>query len=231
MGGKGRRRREKNYKAAHGGYSRLPPPPKSSQVDALPSKLRKLISFTSALSSKPHGSAAKDDAGDKKPRPKDGLDSGASGIKGGGNDEHLRTPQYVDDSDDIVQSSTNEKRKRKRKSMKVDDLRFETLDNPDTNPKRRERKKKYLEARKKKHKKDKMEADLDFPGHEKIKFGEVVEAPPKLLSVPKAFKNAPDASQERIRLRAIEAYRNRKGWASRPGIQLLPPVTSSSPAF
>jgi hypothetical protein len=43
----------------------------------------------------------------------------------------------------------------------------------------------YLEARKKKHKKDKMEADLDFPGHEKIKFGEVVEAPPKLLSVPK----------------------------------------------
>ncbi|XP_059459249.1 uncharacterized protein LOC132188734 isoform X2 [Corylus avellana] len=141
MGGKGRRRREKNYKAAHGGYSRLPPPPKSSQVDALPSKLRKLISFTSALSSKPHGSAAKDDAGDKKPRPKDGLDSGASGIKGGGNDEHLRTPQYVDDSDDIVQSSTNEKRKRKRKSMKVDDLRFETLDNPDTNPKRRERKK------------------------------------------------------------------------------------------
>lgn len=55
MGGKGRRRREKNYKAAHGGYSRLPPPPKSSQVDALPSKLRKLISFTSALSSKPHG--------------------------------------------------------------------------------------------------------------------------------------------------------------------------------
>jgi len=81
------------------------------------------------------------------------LDSGASGIKGGGNDEHLRTPQHVDDSDDIVQSSTNEKKKRKRKSMKVDDLRFETLENPDTNPKRRERKKKYLEARKKKHKK------------------------------------------------------------------------------
>jgi hypothetical protein len=78
----------------------------------------------------------------QKPRLKDGLDSGASGIKGGGNDEHLRTPQHVDDSDDIVQSSTNEKKKRKRKSMKVDDLRFETLENPDTNPKRREHKKK-----------------------------------------------------------------------------------------
>jgi len=50
MGGKGRRRREKNYRAAHGGsHSLLPPPPKSSQVDALPSKLRKLISLTSQL--------------------------------------------------------------------------------------------------------------------------------------------------------------------------------------
>lgn len=51
MGGKGRKRREKNYRAAHGGgYTRLPPPPDPSQVDALPSKLRKLISFTSSLS-------------------------------------------------------------------------------------------------------------------------------------------------------------------------------------
>jgi hypothetical protein len=50
MGGKGIRRREKNYRAAHGGsHSLLPPPPKSSQVDALPSKLRKLISLTSQL--------------------------------------------------------------------------------------------------------------------------------------------------------------------------------------
>lgn len=52
MGGKGRRRREKNYLAAHGGPARLPPPPDLSRVDALPSKLRQLISFTSTL----HGS-------------------------------------------------------------------------------------------------------------------------------------------------------------------------------
>lgn len=49
MGGKGRRRREKNYRAAHGGYSRLPPPPNPSQVDALPSKLRKIMSFAPHL--------------------------------------------------------------------------------------------------------------------------------------------------------------------------------------
>lgn len=53
MGGKGRRRREKNYRAAHGGPARLPPPPDPSQVEALPSKLRKIMSFTT---DSPHGS-------------------------------------------------------------------------------------------------------------------------------------------------------------------------------
>lgn len=43
----------------------------------------------------------------------------------------------------------------------------------------------YWELKKKKQKKGKTEEDVDFPGHEKIKFGEVVEAPPKLVVVPK----------------------------------------------
>lgn len=43
----------------------------------------------------------------------------------------------------------------------------------------------YVEAKKKRHKKAKTEEDLDFPGCEKIKFGDVVEAPPKLVTVPK----------------------------------------------
>jgi hypothetical protein len=46
MAGKGRKRREKNYRAAHGGSTALPPPPKTSQLDALPFKLRQIISFT-----------------------------------------------------------------------------------------------------------------------------------------------------------------------------------------
>lgn len=41
-----------------------------------------------------------------------------------------------------------------------------------------------LEARKKKHKNANMDENVDFPGREEIKFGEVVEAPPKLV-VPK----------------------------------------------
>ena len=45
MVGKGQRRREKNYRSAHGGEARLPPPPKQRELDALPSKLRRLIAI------------------------------------------------------------------------------------------------------------------------------------------------------------------------------------------
>lgn len=47
MGGKGKKRREKNYLASHGGPARLPPPPDRSKQDALPSKLRVLMNYTS----------------------------------------------------------------------------------------------------------------------------------------------------------------------------------------
>lgn len=45
MPGKGQRRREKNFRAAHGGDTRLPPPPKHRELEAIPSKLRRLIAF------------------------------------------------------------------------------------------------------------------------------------------------------------------------------------------
>ena len=107
----------------------------------------------------------------------------------------------------------------------------------------------------KKNKKGKKgESVDDFPGREKIRFGEVVQAPPKLVApkvvknfydtivfgisvflssftssscILKALKNVQDASKERVRVKAIEAYRQRKKWNSRPGIQLPPPVTAS----
>ncbi|KAK0581071.1 hypothetical protein LWI29_009633 [Acer saccharum] len=84
----------------------------------------------------------------------------------------------------------------------------------------------YLEAKKNKHKKAKTEENLGFPGHEKVEFGDVVKAPPspKLVTLPKGFKTV--ALQERLRLQAVEAYRSRKGWTTRPGV-MLPPVTTS----
>ncbi|KAF2311096.1 hypothetical protein GH714_019473 [Hevea brasiliensis] len=68
--------------------------------------------------------------------------------------------------------------------------------------------------------------NLDFPEREQIKFGYVVQAPPKLVAVPKVLKNVPDASRERIRLQIIEEYRKRKGRTSRPGLK-LPTVTAT----
>lgn len=52
----------------------------------------------------------------------------------------------------------------------------------------------YQEAKKNKSKKSKTEEDLDFPRHEKIKFGDVVEAPLKLLAVPKVTSNCLSSS-------------------------------------
>ncbi|THG08988.1 hypothetical protein TEA_009744 [Camellia sinensis var. sinensis] len=63
-----------------------------------------------------------------------------------------------------------------------------------------------LEAMKNKHKKAKTEENEDFLGCEKIKFGDVVQALPKLVAIPKALKSSQDASQER------------------PGIDLPPPI-------
>ncbi|XP_048334967.2 uncharacterized protein LOC107423705 [Ziziphus jujuba] len=220
MGGKGRRRREKNYRAAHGGYTRLPPAPDPSKVDALPSKLRKLMSLTSqsqgdskvvknVKDKKKNGNSASE----LKSNSKVEVDVDITGIK-----DRL---QDADNSDGNANNITNEKRKKKRKRKQVEDLRFETLnEKSDASTKRRERKKKYLEARKNKHKRARTEENLEFPGHEKIKFGDIVQAPPKLLAVPKAFKNLQDASKERVRLQAIQSYRERKGWTSRPGNQL-----------
>ncbi|EOX96164.1 hypothetical protein QUC31_005421 [Theobroma cacao] len=232
MGGKGRRRREKNYRAAHGGPARLPPPPDPSQVEALPSKLRKIMSFTSDSL---HGSAkvskdqkaADGDAVKKKDRAANQIKLEANEIKDGSDDKHFTKSQYSDSEEETMQNSKDGKKTKKRKRKQVTDLRFETMvDKSGGSSKRKERKKKYFEAKKKKHKNAKTEENLDFPGRENIRFGDVVEAPPKLVTVPKGSKTLQDASKERLRLQAIEAYRSRKGWTSRPGAAQLPPATT-----
>ncbi|KAI3693319.1 hypothetical protein L6452_33154 [Arctium lappa] len=224
MGGKGKKRREKNYKEAHGvGKNRLPPPPVRSSIDVIPSKLRKLMSYTS-------GSGKLQVDGEENKR-----GGGGRGGSGGGNlsENKLSTKDKSDSvasgskmEDTYDQHMDTEKKKKKRKRKQVDDLRFEA-ELGAVGSKRKERKKKLREERKKKHKKVKVEDGLNFPGREEIKFGEVVQAPPKLVNVPKRFGSSVNASQERIRLRAIEAYRDQKKWASRPGLHL--PTTDITP--
>ena len=104
----------------------------------------------------------------------------------------------------------------------------------------------HLDEKKKKRKCSKVETHVEFPGREKVKFGDIVEAPPK-LSFPKVpslltsfsvnfctslfaelnvcllllnRKSPLDASAERLRKEVVENYRNIKGWTSRPGLQL-----------
>ncbi|XP_010523696.1 PREDICTED: protein PXR1 [Tarenaya hassleriana] len=229
MGGKGKRRREKNYLAAHGGPTRLPPPPDHSKLDALPSKLRRLISFASLS---PHDSAK--DVEEKKQKDKKARVDSATGVKSGSErrsegtvveerktEGHTNSSDHENGGDQTLLKSGDEKKKKKRKRDQIKDLRFEKeLAELEGRSRRRERKKKYWEAKKKKNKKGKTEETVvDFPKHEKIRFGEVVEAPPKLVVVPKAPKSAQSASKERQRLLAVEAYRARKGWTSRPGLQ------------
>ncbi|XP_042510331.1 uncharacterized protein LOC122085811 [Macadamia integrifolia] len=228
MGGKGRRRREKNFLAAHGGYTRLPPPPKPDEIDALPSKLLKLMEFTSPTTTNRYsatkGPLKSSESTDHKKKQK-GKPSLEDEFQEGGQDENVTAPKHKDNKDGVVHTDIQDKKKAKRKRKQVHDLRFEkTIQDLGIGSKRKDRKKKYLEERKKKHKKAKTEKNLDFPGHEEIKFGEIVEAPPKLVAFPKALKTTQTASHERLRLQAVESYRNRKGWVSRPGIHIPPPA-------
>ncbi|GMI98345.1 hypothetical protein like AT2G45520 [Hibiscus trionum] len=227
MGGKGRRRREKNYRAAHGGPARLPPPPDPSQVEAIPSKLRQIMSFTTDSLHAEH-KAAEGDSGKKKKKAVNGINKlKGNEIRDGINDKNFKKSRDSDSEEDTKRSDKGGKKNKKRKRNQVTDLRFETTaDKSGGSSKRKERKKKYFEAKKKKHKNARTEENLDFPGRETVKFGDVVEAPPKLVTVPKRSKTLPDASKERLRLQAIESYRSRKGWSSRPGAPQLPPVTT-----
>lgn len=230
MGGKGRRRREKNYLAAHGGNRRLPPPPDPSSVDAIPSKLRKLMSLTGekvSTSSTRKNNANGARNSDNTPHLGDKLEPELTSSQLDDGEDGKSVVQDPDSINEALQTNMHEKQKKKRKRKQVNDLRFNTLEGV-TVSKRKERKKQRSEERKKKRKRNKEEEHVDFPVHDQVKFGDVVQAPPKLVAVPKAFKSMQDASHERLRVQAVEAYRKRKGWASRPGVRLPSTVAAMS---
>ncbi|KAI4387229.1 hypothetical protein MLD38_005074 [Melastoma candidum] len=230
MGGKGRRRRERNYRAAHGGGSKslLPPPPDPSKLDSLPSKLRTLISLSSSQPGhtlKACGEDRRATTTKSKPGKRDAR---------GQRVPSLTAPPPRDSPVDSVadhEDPEKKKKKKKRKRGEPVDLRFQSSDylSEGSSSQRKERKKAYKESKKKKKQKklgDQSDGDFSFPGHEKVEFGDVVDQPPRLASIPKAMKFFENASKQRLRLQAIEAYRNRKGWSSRPGINLAPAAVS-----
>ncbi|CAN6480325.1 unnamed protein product [Victoria cruziana] len=230
MGGKGKRRREKNYRAAHGGDTRLPPPPTVSQIDALPSKLKKLMQLRRAHDNPQNGFRKKDDP--KRDTMKDEPDAKVPNKKLNGSNmnkcvlvesaDHAiqisPSPTSTDGEADVKRKSGHDLNKGKRKRREVVDLRFsnEAHDLASSSLSKRARRKMFLEERKKKHKRCKTDHSLEVLEREEIKFGEVVEAPPK-LTLPKVPKAHSSASRERLRLQTIEAFRKQRKWESRPG--------------
>ncbi|KAL4188111.1 hypothetical protein AMTRI_Chr09g22270 [Amborella trichopoda] len=233
MGGKGRRRREKNFKAAHGLlHTRLPPAPKPNDLEALPFKLRKLIELKNSATIKVLCKSVLfrvQNVNKKRP-----CDSATIEPKEKGNSKDASPPSSLHDKGETRQDNEMDSKNSKRKKKRVVDHRFDATakDLLMIGSKRRERRKKYLEEKNKKLIKTKISEELDFPKHEEIKFGEVVEAPPK-LNFPKKLlvtKTPQDVSRERIRLQTVESYRNRKGWSSRPGTHIPPMPTMISPS-
>ncbi|KAJ9556461.1 hypothetical protein OSB04_011075 [Centaurea solstitialis] len=227
MGGKGKKRREKNYKEAHGvGKNRLPPPPVRSSLDVIPAKLRKTHWHSSNSWS---GKLQVDGEEIKR----------VLGGRGGNLIENDRTDKNKDHLSmfgrtfrslkEAEKHSTKDKSDSVASGSKMEDDNDQYMD---TEKKKKKRKRKrLLEERKKKHKKVKVEDGLNFPGCEEIKFGEVVQAPRNGQCsqglITWRFGSSINASQERIRLRTIEAYREQKKWASRPGLHL--PTTDITP--
>ncbi|XP_078448020.1 coiled-coil protein isoform X2 [Wolffia australiana] len=206
MPGKGKRRRERNFRAAHGGESRLPPPPDPRAVDAIPSKLRRLMQFMNGAPTIPGSSGSV--KGDRSPPAEQ---SNRKKVVEKVSIENKENPSGTENP------VSSEKKKRKREKKVAKDLRF--LDLEQTVGQRKQKRMEYLKTRKNKTKRANDDEDSEFPKKEQVKFGEVVHAPPK-LTLPKVPRNGLDASVERRRLQAVEAYRNMKGWESRPGIRL-----------
>jgi len=150
MGGKGQRRREKNFLAAHGGASRLPPPPNLKELDALPSKLRKIMQLKNqgSLQNPANKKRKRADADEKTANPKDSHPFVEFKLEKEDN-VGKTSVKKLGESDAVTNSET---RKRKRNKKTVDDLRFQNLDQAAVHSRRKERKKEYFESKKKKKK-------------------------------------------------------------------------------
>lgn len=237
--GKGRRRRQANYLAAHGGHTALPTPPSASDVAALPSKLRRIISLKA---SSPHGLSSLDSS---KSQSKS-VTKNLHGSKWTTEKQHKRCKvekqektskvQKQDDSflktadgGEVLQSEVSAPIQKKRKREEELEALFEKFKATPIRIGLNDRKKRYLQEKKNKKKKlvhfDSTEPNHSLHKQEKISFGDIVDAPPK-LSFPKKQKNA---SEERLRQEAIATYRQKKNWFSRPGSHQPPPLANGNP--
>ncbi|XP_024539042.1 coiled-coil domain-containing protein 137-like [Selaginella moellendorffii] len=202
--GKARRRRQHNYEAAHRTGLELAPPPVMKDVDAIPSKLRAIMKFMDPREGKQPISAGKVE--------------NATTVK----KDAVGAPS----TDQTPADASKPGSKKRRRNTGLDEF-AEKLKAENAGGKSRERRKKFLKERKEKKKQKQLDA-IDHSlqqlyKHEQVTFGEVAQAPPKLPRLRKKDEDAAGpslVSQERRRLQAVEAYRMKRDWQSRPGSRL-----------
>lgn len=226
--GKGRRRRMANYLSAHGGDSNLPPSPATREINAVPSKLRRIMTLklsvqkTCELNSNTHKSENRAQNEIKV--------SDVSQISDMGKCSTVRGINNKDESS--IQPSGEAVSQKKKKRKRKENLHFlmDKLKATSVHKGLNERKKRYLEEKKKKkrnlgHSRSSfVEFNQVTHQQETIRFGDVVDAPPK-LSFPKKDTTI---WEERMRQEAIESYRQKKKWLSRPGSHRPPSLAQPS---
>ncbi|KAG6544540.1 hypothetical protein Mapa_013960 [Marchantia paleacea] len=214
---------ETNFIPAYTGE--LAPPPVARDIMAVPAKLRRIMNLRAVVASgekyDPNAYKRKSKKDESKVSKKDKKRK-LSDEKPGSNGAQSK-------DEDGPPAAKKTKLSRAEEEMKMLNAKFDRKAR--VKPKSTgETWKSYLNEKKKK-KKGTKPTEEGVPAmnvHEKIEFGDVVQAPPKLTFPKKAAaikeKERGDGDQsalhERLRMQAIESYRQRKNWSERPGQQL-----------
>ncbi|KAG0607711.1 hypothetical protein M758_8G048700 [Ceratodon purpureus] len=220
--GKGRKRREANFKASHpDAVARLAPPPATKDISAVPSKLRRIMQFreagvagnVNAGADVGHSKKQAKESRESKHAKEETKNSKAKKEEAPGTSVSNSGKQATADGQ-VAGSNTKPLNKRRREHEELLQLAEKIKANP-VRTVLSDREKKYLEEKKKKRLKNTtVQALLNEPKRDHVAFGDIVQAPPELAFPAKdkvTMKEAKPASIERVRLQVIEAYRQRKG--------------------
>jgi hypothetical protein len=238
---------ETNYVPAYRGASELAPPPESKDIHAVPSKLRKIMQLKSLIN---EGAVARANGQAQQQGRRGSEKKSANGAKKSDSAKNVKhpgvkgtqemsfgkysesNPEIADQPEEKKKSSFASKWKKGEEELK---RLTEKIDKREKTGVRRavsDRRKSFLNDKKKKRKGRIADADADLiPAmnqYEKVEFGDIVQAPPKLSFPRKAAevkdKNRVQGDQsvmwEKMRVQAIEAYRQRKESSSLGGKQL-----------
>ncbi|KAL3680754.1 hypothetical protein R1sor_023710 [Riccia sorocarpa] len=220
-----KRKTDVDFKDAHSTVSELAPPPVGKDIMAIPAKLRRIMELKNAVASgekynpnaykrqRSEGSRASEKKKDKKRKLND--------------KENSKSSEGDEDKNDAA-AAKKTKLSRAEEEIKMLNARFDRRQESSRRVPERNGKGEFIcylnEKKKKKRGKNSIEEGLpEMHKDEKLAFGEVVQAPPKLTFPQKAAKiKEKDQTllRERLRLQAIESYRQRKKWAERPGQKL-----------